>query len=100
MTTWLRLAWNRIRSSLWFVPGVLSLAATAGALICARLDGFANRSERSLNFLYHGDADGARALLSTVAGSMITVAGVSFSVTMVALSLASPCCWRWAACCC
>jgi uncharacterized membrane protein len=33
--------------------------------------------------------DGARALLSTVAGSMITVAGVVFSITIVALTLAS-----------
>lgn len=33
--------------------------------------------------------DGARALLSTVAGSMITVAGVVFSILIVALTLAS-----------
>jgi len=39
--------------------------------------------------IYQGDVEGARTLLSTVAGSMITVAGVSFSITMVALSLAS-----------
>src|SRR5690606_1961087 len=40
-------------------------------------------------FLYRGDPQATRLLLSTVAGSMITVAGVTFSVTMVALSLAS-----------
>jgi uncharacterized membrane protein len=36
-----------------------------------------------------GGADGARALLSTVAGSMVTVAGLGFSITIVALVLAS-----------
>ena len=36
-----------------------------------------------------GSVEGARAVLSTIAGSMITVAGVVFSVTIVALSLAS-----------
>jgi uncharacterized membrane protein len=39
--------------------------------------------------IYQGHTDGAYTILSTVAGSMITVAGVTFSVTMVALSLAS-----------
>jgi uncharacterized membrane protein len=40
-------------------------------------------------WLYTGSADGARQLLATVAGSMITVAGVVFSVNIVALSMAS-----------
>lgn len=39
--------------------------------------------------IYSGGPDGARALLSTIAGSMITIAGVSFSIVIVALSLAS-----------
>jgi uncharacterized membrane protein len=43
----------------------------------------------SLNRFYPSKPEGARALLSTVAGSMITVAGVVFSITMVALTLAS-----------
>jgi uncharacterized membrane protein len=34
-------------------------------------------------------ADGAREVLSTIAGSMVTVAGVVFSITIVALSYAS-----------
>lgn len=38
---------------------------------------------------YAGGADGARAVLTTVAGSMITIAGVVFSLTLVALTLAS-----------
>ncbi len=42
-----------------------------------------------LGWIYTRGPDGARAVLSTIAGSMITVAGVVFSVTIVALSLAS-----------
>lgn len=41
------------------------------------------------DWVYAGGADGARALLSTVAGSMVTVAGLGFSITIVALVLAS-----------
>ena len=33
--------------------------------------------------------EGAMTLLSTIAGSMITIAGVVFSITIVALTLAS-----------
>jgi uncharacterized membrane protein len=36
-----------------------------------------------------GSADGARALLATIAGSMITVASLTFSITIASLSLAS-----------
>jgi uncharacterized membrane protein len=44
---------------------------------------------RHLGWIWAGRPEGARALLSTVAGSMITVAGVEFSITIMALSLAS-----------
>jgi uncharacterized membrane protein len=40
-------------------------------------------------FFYTGSADGARAILSTVATSMIGVGGVVFSMTLVTLSLAA-----------
>lgn len=39
--------------------------------------------------MFGAGAAGARGVLATVAGSMITVAGVVFSITLVALSLAS-----------
>jgi uncharacterized membrane protein len=41
------------------------------------------------DLIYAGGPEGARALLATIAGSMITVAGVSFSITIAALALAS-----------
>jgi uncharacterized membrane protein len=42
-----------------------------------------------LSWVYTGGPEGARAVLSTIAASMITVAGVTFSITIVALTLAS-----------
>jgi uncharacterized membrane protein len=44
---------------------------------------------RILSLLYSVGPEGARSVLSTIAGSMITVAGVAFSITIVALTLAS-----------
>ncbi len=40
-------------------------------------------------WIYTGSTDGARAMLFTIAGSMITVAGTVFSITIVALQLAA-----------
>jgi uncharacterized membrane protein len=44
---------------------------------------------RELGWLYAFGPEGARAVLSTIAGSMITVAGLTFSITMLTLQLAS-----------
>lgn len=40
-------------------------------------------------WIYTGGADGARSLLGSVAGSMISVAATAFSITIVALQLAA-----------
>lgn len=81
----LRLWWERLRSSLWFVPGVLVLAAIGLALLMMRLD-----LELGRALALPGPdigAEGARGVLATIAGSIVTVAGVAFSITVVALSL-------------
>lgn len=39
--------------------------------------------------LFGASAAGARGMLSTIAGSMMTVVGVTFSMTLVTLALAS-----------
>jgi len=44
---------------------------------------------KNLKWLSPNQPDGARSLLSTVAGSMVTVAGVTFSMTLLAVSHAS-----------
>lgn len=43
----------------------------------------------ALSWIYQGGADGARAVLSVIAGSMVTVTATAFSITIVALQLAS-----------
>jgi uncharacterized membrane protein len=88
----LRLAWEALRGSYWFVPALMACAATALAFGLLRVDRGLNPgpdSGRTIELLYNGGAQGARLVLSTIAGSMITVAGVVFSVTIVALAQAS-----------
>lgn len=60
------------------------------AAFAERVDGWFSVSDLSAYFpLVDTQPTGARAVLSTIAGSIIGVAGVTFSVTMVAVSFAS-----------
>ena len=79
---------EKLRSSYWFVPTLMTGMAIALAIMTLMLDK-AGKSGVFERLGYTGGADGALTLLSTIANSMITVAVTAFSVTLVALSLAS-----------
>lgn len=83
--------WESLRTSLWFLPSLIVGGAVALALGMIELDGFSSREQLMERWprLFGAGAEGSRGLLSAIAGSMITVAGVTFSITVVALALAS-----------
>jgi uncharacterized membrane protein len=86
----LRDLWTDLRSSFWFVPAVIVCAAVTLALALIETDRMLAPNVRdSWPRLFGAGAAGSRGMLSTIAGSMITVAGVIFSITIVSLSLAS-----------
>lgn len=86
--TRLRQWWLEVRESLWFVPGQIVLAAVALAIGLVELDVLVDSEALSRwPRLFGAGADGSRGLLAAIATSMITVAGVVFSITVVALSL-------------
>jgi uncharacterized membrane protein len=83
-------AWEVLRTSFWFVPLVMAMAATVLAIVMLELDErMAKDVYGEFSWLYSRGKDGSRELLGTVAGSMITVAGLAFSIIVVALQLAS-----------
>ncbi len=90
MKTRLVSLWDSFRSSFWFVPSLMAVGAFAMALGMIMLDQSARGTWiETLGWAYTGGPEGARTLLSTVAGSVITVAGTVFSITIAALTLAS-----------
>ena len=90
MMTRLRALWAYLRGTFWLVPSSMALGATGLAFGMVWLDELVTGEFiDGLSWVYTGGPDGAREVLSTIAGSMITVAGVSFSITIVALTLAS-----------
>lgn len=81
---------DTLRTSYWFVPALMAAASVALWLVVYTIDiSLDPREIRDLEWIYTGGPEGARELLSVVAGSMITIAGVVFSITIVALVLAS-----------
>jgi len=82
--------WVKIRTSFWFVPALIVIAAIAAFFLLLNIDKeYQNSAFLFLNFLDPISSSGARVILSTIAGSMITVAGTVFSITIVTLTLAA-----------
>lgn len=90
MKSKLHKVWDSLHSSYWFVPTLMAITASGLAFAMLTLDraGFLGPVEK-LGWVYTGGPEGARTLLSSVAGSMMSVAGTVFSITLVALQLAS-----------
>lgn len=82
--------WDRLRASFWFVPIVMAGAAVVLAFVTVAVEApVSDWLQRTSGWTFTGGAEGASAVLGAIAGSMITIAGVVFSMTLVALSLAS-----------
>jgi uncharacterized membrane protein len=82
--------WEFLRNSYWLVPSIMLLTVIGvsyGLLAAdARLD---LNQYRGLGWLVFSTTEGARAVLSTIAASTFAAATLTFSVTMVTLSLTS-----------
>ena len=90
MHTRLLAIWDDLRSSYWFIPSLLTLGAIALSFATTAIDGFVGPEWiTQVRWLYENKPDGARTLLSTIAGSMIGVAGVTFSITIASVVYAS-----------
>ncbi len=82
--------WANLQASLWFVPTVIVLASIAAALVLIEGSGVVGeKMVEEWPRLFGAGADGSRGMLTAIATSMITVAGVVFSITIVALSMAA-----------
>ena len=80
----------KLDTSFWFVPGLMIAVAIAFSFAMVSLDhALQNASIDVSTWLYGATPDGARQLLTTIASSTITVTSLVFSMTLVALTLAS-----------
>ena len=81
---------EKARTSFWFVPSLMVFASIVLAACAIYIDAvYINSVELTIPLIYGTDIDAIRSLLGTIAGSMITVTSIAFSITIVALTLAS-----------
>ncbi len=83
LQTW----YDYVRSSLWVTPtaAVVGAVALGAWLVHVKVGPHGTASA----IVYGGSAAGARAMLQAIAGSVITVTSLTFSLTVVTLQLAS-----------
>jgi len=84
--------WRReaLRTNLWLVPVLETIAVVVLFALTYTVDRSAYDGLITLpTWVLSGTADVARVLLATVAAAIITVVGIVFSITIVALTLAS-----------
>ena len=86
----LKTLWSIVQGSLWFLPSMVVVACAATAFLMMWLDTNAARTLNvDLPLLFQAGPEGARDMLSTIAGSILTVASITFSFTIVVFSFAS-----------
>lgn len=82
--------WNSLHTSFWFVPTLMVVLAIGLSFLTIGID---QKREANiigeLGWAYSLGPNGSRAILSAIAGSMVSVATTAFSITIVALQLAS-----------
>lgn len=82
--------WDYLRSSYWFLPTIIVLFSALFALLLINADHH-YRIERlsGASWLFLSKAESARMILSTISTAMITIVSLTFSMTIVVLTLAS-----------
>jgi uncharacterized membrane protein len=90
MRAHLRYLWFLATSNLWVVPTAMICAAALLAFGLLQLDTVMPATQlEPQRWLLRIGPEGARQVMATIAGSMITVASLVFSMTLVTLTLAS-----------
>ncbi len=82
--------WSRLAANYWFVPAAMVVVAVGLSFLFPWVDRRIGGTVGSIpGWIFGGGPEGARALLSTISGSMMTVAALTFSITIVGLTTAS-----------
>lgn len=80
---------SKLRASYWYIPLIMSVIALLLSVLTLRLDHlFVWQWLEKWGWFHASNPEGARSILSIIATSMITVAGVTFSMTIVAVAFA------------
>ncbi|RUL87809.1 DUF2254 domain-containing protein [Tautonia sociabilis] len=86
----MRYHWDWLRSGYLFVPSAMVVLAIVLALGAIEFDAWSSSEAYDVGTWYtRGGPDEARTILGMIAGSMITIVGIVYSIAIVNLTLAS-----------
>lgn len=77
--------WINIKSSFWFIPAIVNITLIIVAVCVIELDHILAASKHPLA-IFSFQQESIRTFLATIAGSMMTIAGVVFSITILVLA--------------
>ena len=81
---------DMITDSVWFVPASMAFLAGGFAFASVAADrSLGDQWAVNIGWIWSGSADGARSVLAVVAGSVMTVVSIVFSLTITALAQTS-----------
>lgn len=90
MRIWYGNIYYKLRSGYWFIPLVLTFGALLTVFITTSIDArLTGGPLAGVSLALINDVDTARQVVSTAGGAIVTLAGTIFSLTLVALVLAS-----------
>ncbi len=82
--------WQDLIGSYWFIPTTCVLVGIMLAPLLLTIDqSFSRDTIKEWAFVFNGDADAARSIITAIAGAVLGVAGTTFSITIAVLSMAS-----------
>jgi len=86
----LRNFFTNLTDTLWFIPSLIAVFMSGLAVGMVEVSSLVDAAAlEQFPRIFGASADSSRTLLSAIAGAMITVAGLTFSLTMVAVTQAS-----------
>lgn len=90
MLTRFRSFWQQLQESLWFVPSLMVVGAFGLAYGLIEFDARTSYDgAKRYPFLFGAGAEGSRGMLTAIAGSMLTVATLVFTLTLSTISQVS-----------
>lgn len=89
ITARVRVFWESLSTSYWFIPVLMMLCSVALCYTCLSVIDRAFLPDALRPLIPLVTTNSVQQLLSTVAGAMITFTSIAFSMTLVALTLAS-----------
>jgi uncharacterized membrane protein len=78
---------TRLEQGFWFIPSLVALPIGLLAVVLTHADRAIGSTDPGV--VFDGGPDAARAILTTIAASLITIAGLTFSLLIVTLQLVS-----------